>query len=572
MNSQNPLGGVADLLQACLDYFTNAHKDIMENLIAAESLLDILHKEPTIRDGAGLFNFSNGAVDFKDIDFSYDGKKNIVQNFNFAVKPGSKVALVGETGGGKSTILRLLYRFYDVQKGSITIDGQDIRSVTLTSLRQCMGVVPQDPSLFNVTLMENVRYAKLDATDEEVIKACEAAAIHDKIQSFTKGYATKVGEHGVKLSGGELQRIAIARVVLKSPDIVLLDEATSAVDSETEALIQKALEKLTSGRTTFVIAHRLSTIMSADVILVIKSGAVVEHGSPHELLKRKEIFYDLWSKQVGVFKDIDDTIEGDRNQNRGKKLTRRSNSTFSSTGRSFRPDAPVFVPRSQHESTASQDSATPCEESNPSSSRNKENLKSKGKIDRLSRMGIHGNKSGDSESDPAMETLPTKALSNATNLQFEEEPPVPDKKGKATHSNRHQRRRLGRSDPSGTTSGNSQGDANGKNATSYAADQRRVSAPGKAPSGATNTPAPSPARKPRRRLRIRKRAPTTTGSGTLVAESSTAQSSEMPQTSKMGTSMNTQDMGTKSSSIPTILVNSVPANNAAAGVHFAPDV
>ena len=226
------------------------------------------------------------------------------------------MALVGETGGGKSTILKLLLRFYDVTHGSISIDGQDIRTVTLASLRESIGVVPQDPSLFNDTVMKNVRYSRLEATDEEVMAACKAAAVHDKIMTFTNGYATKVGENGVKLSGGELQRVAIARAILKDPKIMLLDEATSSVDTETEVHIQQALERLTEGRTTFIVAHRLSTVMNADLMLVIKDGAIVEQGSPKELLKAKGKYYDLWSKQNGIVPEpADPEVEDSQHSN-----------------------------------------------------------------------------------------------------------------------------------------------------------------------------------------------------------------------------------------------------------------
>ncbi len=255
---------------------------------------------PSIKDGQATFKVKEGAVSFDKIRFSYDGKKEVITDLSFDVKPGQKVALVGETGGGKSTILKLLFRFYDVTQGSISIDGQDIRTVTVTSLRESIGVVPQDPDLFNDTIMKNVRYARLDATDDEVILACKVAAVHEKIMTFTDGYATKVGENGVKLSGGELQRVAIARAILKDPKIMLLDEATSSVDTETEVKIQQALETLTEGRTTFIVAHRLSTVMNANLMLVIKDGEIVEQGSPKELLISKGKYYDLWSKQNGI--------------------------------------------------------------------------------------------------------------------------------------------------------------------------------------------------------------------------------------------------------------------------------
>ena len=273
---------------------------MLGNLVDAEQLLELFLTEPTVKDGLKHLPIITGRVDFERVKFSYDGKKQIINDVSFRVEPGQTIALIGETGGGKSTILKLLFRFYDVAAGVIAVDGQDIRTVSLESLREQIGVVPQDPSLFNDTVLNNVRYAKLDATDEEVMEACKAAAIHDKILTFTEGYHSKVGEHGVKLSGGELQRIAIARAILKDAKIILLDEATSSVDSETEGKIQEALKKLSKGRTTFVVAHRLSTIVDADLIIVIKDGAIMEQGPPAELLKSKGKYYRLWTKQMGI--------------------------------------------------------------------------------------------------------------------------------------------------------------------------------------------------------------------------------------------------------------------------------
>ncbi|CAD0045720.1 unnamed protein product, partial [Aureobasidium pullulans] len=216
----------------------------------------------------------------------------------FVAEAGKTIALVGETGGGKSTILKLLFRYYDVSSGGIKIDGQDVRNVTLSSLRAAFGMVPQDPSLFNTSIMENVRYARMEATDEEVKEACRAAAVHDRVVSFPDGYQSTVGERGVKLSGGELQRIAIARAILRDPRIVLLDEATSMIDAETEAAIQKAFKRLTKGRTTFVVAHRLSTIQDADLILVVQNGQIVERGTHEQLYALNGKYTRLWSKQL----------------------------------------------------------------------------------------------------------------------------------------------------------------------------------------------------------------------------------------------------------------------------------
>jgi ABC-type multidrug transport system fused ATPase/permease subunit len=275
-------------------------RDIANYLVDAERVLQVLNTKPSITDkeGATELQVPNGTVTFTDVGFAYDPRKPTIADVSFTAHAGQTIALVGETGSGKSTLFKLLCRFYDATAGSITIDGQDVRDVTVRSLREAMGMVPQDATLFNVSIMENVRYARLDATDDEVHDACKAAAIHDKIVSFPDGYATTVGERGVKLSGGELQRVSIARVLLKRPKIVLLDEATSAVDSKTEGEIQEAFRSLSKGRTTFVIAHRLSTIMDADQILVVDKGKVVERGTHEELLQKKGRYHMLWETQT----------------------------------------------------------------------------------------------------------------------------------------------------------------------------------------------------------------------------------------------------------------------------------
>lgn len=277
-----------------------SYRHISSSLIDAERLLQLLNTKPTVsdRENAGELNVTAGDVEFKNVDFAYDARKQIVKDVSFTVGGGKTVAFVGETGGGKSTMLKLLFRFYDVTNGAILIDGQDLRSVTLSSIRDSIGLVPQDPALFNQTIRQNVRYAKLDASDAEIEDACRAAAIHDDIVSFPDGYASKVGERGVRLSGGQLQRIAIARVLLKNPKLVMLDEATSAIDSAIEAQIQEAFRKLSRGRTTFVIAHRLSTIVDADCILVVEKGEIIERGTHAELIARGGKYWELWSKQT----------------------------------------------------------------------------------------------------------------------------------------------------------------------------------------------------------------------------------------------------------------------------------
>lgn len=309
-------------LSSPLQFFASGFCDIALDMVNAEELIALLKQKPTVvdRDGAKPLILDRGEVEFKSVEFSYDGRRKILKDLGFRVQAGQTVALVGETGGGKSTILKLISRFYDPSRGSISIDGQNIRDVTLESLRANIGVVPQDPALFHDTITGNIRYANPSATDEEIYEACKAVALHDKFLTFADGYQTLVGERGVKLSGGELQRVAIARAIVKDPRIVLLDEATSSVDSETESQIQQSLKKLTAGRTTFIIAyilislscflehfeltalyrHRLSTVVNADKILVIKDGSIIEQGSHGALLKIKGHYYRLWSRQASL--------------------------------------------------------------------------------------------------------------------------------------------------------------------------------------------------------------------------------------------------------------------------------
>ncbi|KAF4451307.1 hypothetical protein F53441_5728 [Fusarium austroafricanum] len=284
-----------------LKFLSHTYRQLMSDLVDAERLLYLLQTKPTITDKEGALELEkvDGHVAFHDVSFAYDPRKPTVHDLSLSVEPGQTVALVGETGAGKSSIMKLLLRFYDIDEGSITIDGHDIRDITLSSLRNALGVVPQDPLLFNASILENLRYARPSATDAEIYAACKAAAIHDKILSFVDGYNTEVGEQGVKLSGGEIQRLAIARVFLKNPPILILDEATSAVDTNTESSIQSALDDLKRARSTFVIAHRLSTIVNADKILVIHNGQVVESGSHAELISIDGKYKALWNKQIG---------------------------------------------------------------------------------------------------------------------------------------------------------------------------------------------------------------------------------------------------------------------------------
>ena len=239
-----------------------------------------------------------GDIRFSDVHFAYDARKPALKGLDFRCIPGTTTALVGESGGGKSTVFRLLFRFYKSESGTIQVDGNDVEDVTIDSLRQHIGVVPQDTVLFNETLMYNLKYANPSATEEDIYEACKAASIHEKILSFPDGYNTKVGERGLRLSGGEKQRVAIARTIIKNPRIILLDEATAALDTETEEHIQEALTTLSQGRTMLVIAHRLSTITMADQILVLHEGQVAERGSHEELLAMKGRYASMWKKQV----------------------------------------------------------------------------------------------------------------------------------------------------------------------------------------------------------------------------------------------------------------------------------
>lgn len=246
---------------------------------------------------AGDLSFTEGRVDFQNVCFGYTAGKEILSEVSFTVMSGQTVALVGPSGSGKSTIIRLLFRFYDVQGGCILIDGQDISKVRQNSLRSYIGVVPQDTVLFNDNIRENIRYGRISASDQEVEEAAVAADIHHKILSLPDGYATEVGERGLKLSGGEKQRVAIARTILKSPRIILLDEATSALDSQTERNIQASLAKVCANHTTLVVAHRLSTIISSDQILVLQDGRIAERGRHEELLAMGGLYAAMWLKQ-----------------------------------------------------------------------------------------------------------------------------------------------------------------------------------------------------------------------------------------------------------------------------------
>jgi ATP-binding cassette subfamily B protein len=277
---------------------------VYESLADANEMTELLMKPHGVQDAPGARELivSKGAVTFKDATFGYYHESSVLKNFNLSIAAGERVALVGPSGGGKSTILKLIMRFYDLQSGQILIDGQDIATATQDSVRSALSLVPQDPILFHRSLAENIRYAKPEATDEEVIAAARLAHAHEFIEKSQHGYQTLVGERGIKLSGGERQRIAIARALLKNAPILILDEATSSLDSESEILIQDALHTLMAGRTTIVVAHRLSTIMQMDRIVVIAGGGILEEGTHDELLKAHQGTYQkLWNIQAGGF-------------------------------------------------------------------------------------------------------------------------------------------------------------------------------------------------------------------------------------------------------------------------------
>ncbi|MDP1583003.1 MAG: ABC transporter ATP-binding protein/permease [Bradyrhizobium sp.] len=282
-----------------LNFMGMVYREIKQAVIDIEKMFSVLSRNPEIKDvpGAKPLIVTSGSVRFDDVRFSYDPDRPILKGLSFEVPAGKTVAIVGPSGAGKSTISRLLFRLYDVSGGKILIDGQDIRNVTQSTLRASIGMVPQDTVLFNDTIRYNIRYGRWDASDAEVEEAAQLAQIDGFIRMSPKGYETQVGERGLKLSGGEKQRVAIARTVLKAPPILVLDEATSALDSHTEQEIQDALERVSRNRTSLVIAHRLSTIVGADEIIVLDQGRIAERGTHSQLLASGGLYASMWNRQ-----------------------------------------------------------------------------------------------------------------------------------------------------------------------------------------------------------------------------------------------------------------------------------
>jgi len=282
-----------------LDMLGMVYRTIRQGLTDMAAMFALIDTPPEITDkpNAPALAIHGGAVVFDDVYFAYDAERQILNGVSFDINPGHTLAVVGPSGAGKSTIARLLYRFYDITGGRITIDGQDVRDVTQSSLRSSIGIVPQDTVLFNDTIGYNIGYGREGANQAEIEEAARGASIHGFIESLPEQYAAKVGERGLKLSGGEKQRVAIARTLLKNPPVLILDEATSALDSRTESEIQATLERISERRTTIIIAHRLSTVVNADQIIVLEAGRVAEKGTHLQLLRKNGLYADMWARQ-----------------------------------------------------------------------------------------------------------------------------------------------------------------------------------------------------------------------------------------------------------------------------------
>ncbi len=309
-----------------LNFIGFIYREIRQGLTDIEQMFDLLDEKQEVTDkpDAKTLQITTGAISFKDVHFAYDPERQILKGVSFDVPAGKTVAIVGPSGAGKSTLSRLLFRFYDIQSGSITLDGQDIRDVTQISLRAAIGMVPQDTVLFNDTIAYNVRYGRPDANDADIAKAAELAQIDGFIQQLPLGYKSMVGERGLKLSGGEKQRVAIARTILKAPPILILDEATSALDTNTEREIQSALDTVSRGRTTLVIAHRLSTVISADEIIVLQDGGIAERGSHRALIKKKGLYAAMWDRQLEANEAAERLRKAEENDDLGVVIRRKT--------------------------------------------------------------------------------------------------------------------------------------------------------------------------------------------------------------------------------------------------------
>ena len=275
-------------------------REIRQGVIDLEKVFGLMSMKPEVADAddASELSGATGAIEFRDVSFSHDGRVIGIENISFDLPSGKQLAIVGPSGAGKSTLLKLIFRFYDVNEGAVLFDGQDVRDLTQESLRQHLGIVPQDVVLFNDTIRQNILYGRPEATQSELEHAAQSAQLLEFIEALPDGWETRVGERGLKLSGGEKQRVGLARVILKNPEVLLLDEATSALDSQTETLVQRAIHEASKGRTTVTVAHRLSTIMHADQIIVLSDGKIAERGDHESLLSENGLYADMWAKQV----------------------------------------------------------------------------------------------------------------------------------------------------------------------------------------------------------------------------------------------------------------------------------
>ena len=305
-----------------LNFFGFIYREISQGMIDLRSLFSVLKIEPEIKDkkNAIELSFDKTDIEFKNVSFSYDNKRNVLNKINFKIPSGSSLAIVGPTGAGKSTISRLLFRFYDVSCGRILVNGKDVRDITQVSLRNNIGVVPQDTVLFNDTIYYNLSYGKINADEKEIWEVARRAKLSELIKTLPDGMSTVVGERGLKLSGGEKQRVAIARTLLKNPPILILDEATSSLDTLTEKEIKVSLNNLAKKRTSIIIAHRLSTIVDADKILVFEKGKIIEQGTHIQLLKKKGLYADMWNTQQTIEK-AEETLQNIKPEY--KKLLRK---------------------------------------------------------------------------------------------------------------------------------------------------------------------------------------------------------------------------------------------------------